>query len=576
MNLLRLYVIGVALCGAILLHAQTQQGYVKTLGRPNQKGQALSGVTIRVKGGHNAVLSSRDGTFALTLTGKKLGESYQLQQVQKQGYELCEQGVIGRSYAYSDQVALAITMVNSRQLQADKERIETKAFEVAEKTYQSRLSLLEQQREQNAVTIEQYREQLQHLQDKFEKYQSLIDQLADHYARVDYDHLDETERTVNLCIENGDLERADSLLRQLGVYQLVEDIDRRLKSGHQLMTEANREREAVEKQQEKDAEYLYQLYTIALARYDNDKAGFYIETRAKLDTMNAVWQFDAAYYLQKQNQYGKSSSYYERTLQLFRQLAQSNVKIYETKVTTVLNNLANLYTDSRRYVDAEKMYKEVLELRQRLVQSNPQLYESDYAHTLNNLAVLYYRTRRYADSEPMFKEALEIRQRLAQVNPQTYESDVAMTLNNLAAMYNDSQRYVEAESMYLEALEIKQRLAQSDPQRYEPDLALTLNNLALLYTKIKRYTEGEAKYKEALAIYHRLVQRNPQAYEPYMAQTLLNLAIQYYNTKRYAEAKAMYQESLAIYQRLAEHSPQVYKSKITNIQIVLKLMASHL
>ena len=531
MNLLRLYVIGVALCGAILLHAQTQQGYVKTLGRPNQKGQALSGVTIRVKGGHNAVLSSVDGTFALTLTGKKLGESYQLQQVQKQGYELCEQGVIGRSYAYSDQVALAITMVNSRQLQADKERIETKAFEVAEKTYQSRLSILEQQREQNAVTIEQYREQLQHLQDKFEKYQSLIDQLADHYARVDYDHLDETERTVNLCIENGDLERADSLLRQLGVYQLVEDIDRRLKSGHQLMTEANREREAVEKQQEKDAEYLYQLYTIALA---------------------------------------------ERTLQLFRQLAQSNAKIYETKVTTVLNNLANLYTDSRRYVEAEKMYKEVLELRRRLVQSNPQLYESDYAHILNNLAVLYYKTRRYADSEPMFKEALEIRQRLAQVNPQTYESDVAMTLNNLAAMYNDSQRYVEAESMYLEALEIKQRLAQSDPQRYEPDLALTLNNLALLYTKIKRYTEGEAKYKEALAIYHRLVQRNPQAYEPYMAQTLLNLAIQYYNTKRYAEAKAMYQESLAIYQRLAEHSPQVYKSKITNIQIVLKLMASHL
>ena len=88
MNLLRLYVIGVALCGAILLHAQTQQGYVKTLGRPNQKGQALSGVTIRVKGGHNAVLSSSDGAFALTLIGKKLGESYQLQQVQKQGYEL--------------------------------------------------------------------------------------------------------------------------------------------------------------------------------------------------------------------------------------------------------------------------------------------------------------------------------------------------------------------------------------------------------------------------------------------------------------------------------------------------------
>lgn len=39
------------------LQAQTQQGYVKTLGRPNQKGVALSGVSIRFRGEHNAVLS---------------------------------------------------------------------------------------------------------------------------------------------------------------------------------------------------------------------------------------------------------------------------------------------------------------------------------------------------------------------------------------------------------------------------------------------------------------------------------------------------------------------------------------
>ena len=32
------------------LQAQTQQGYVKTLGRPHQKGVALNGVSIRIRG----------------------------------------------------------------------------------------------------------------------------------------------------------------------------------------------------------------------------------------------------------------------------------------------------------------------------------------------------------------------------------------------------------------------------------------------------------------------------------------------------------------------------------------------
>ena len=63
------------------LFAQTQQGYVKTLGRPEKKGEALGGVTVRVKGSHNAVVSDANGTFSMLMTDKKNGDSYSLQQV---------------------------------------------------------------------------------------------------------------------------------------------------------------------------------------------------------------------------------------------------------------------------------------------------------------------------------------------------------------------------------------------------------------------------------------------------------------------------------------------------------------
>ena len=53
----RIYTLLIISSLAVGCLAQTQKGFVKTLGRPNQKGVALSGVTVRVKGAHNAVLS---------------------------------------------------------------------------------------------------------------------------------------------------------------------------------------------------------------------------------------------------------------------------------------------------------------------------------------------------------------------------------------------------------------------------------------------------------------------------------------------------------------------------------------
>ncbi len=63
---------------------QTQQGCVKTLGRPDKKGEPLSGVSVRAKGEHNPVLSKEDGKLTLLLAGKKNGDAYALQEVQKE------------------------------------------------------------------------------------------------------------------------------------------------------------------------------------------------------------------------------------------------------------------------------------------------------------------------------------------------------------------------------------------------------------------------------------------------------------------------------------------------------------
>ena len=141
------------------LPAQTQQGHVRTLGRPDKKSKALKGVTIRVKGQHNPVLSDSIGSFSLLMTGLKNGDAYTLQQVQKSGYELNETSLIGQQQAFSDKVPLEIVMVSLNQLQADKQRIENNAYKAAEKNFNAKLKQLEEQFNSNSISIEKYQEE---------------------------------------------------------------------------------------------------------------------------------------------------------------------------------------------------------------------------------------------------------------------------------------------------------------------------------------------------------------------------------------------------------------------------------
>lgn len=193
-------------------YGQTLNGYVKTLGRPGKPGVSLSGVIVRVRGNMNAVVSGTNGRFSLLMPDKNDGDALILQQVRKQGYELCDRELIGRKLVFSTRVPIEIVMVNSEELAANKRKIEQKAYHVAERNYQNRLKQLEQQLEQQSINVEQYRHELKTLQDHYEKYQSLISHMADRYARTDYDHLDSIDIVINQCIENGELERADSLI----------------------------------------------------------------------------------------------------------------------------------------------------------------------------------------------------------------------------------------------------------------------------------------------------------------------------------------------------------------------------
>ena len=247
-------------------YGQSQQGYVKTQGRPNRPGVPLSGVTIRARGTINSVFSGQDGRFSILMPEKKDGDVLVLQQVRKLGYELCDRELVGRQIVFSTHVPIEIVMVNSEELAANKRRIEQKSYQVAERNYQNRLKQLEQQLKQQTINVEQYRVELEVLQDRYEKYQMLISNMAERYARTDYDHLDSIDIVINQCIENGELERADSLIHTVFDPNTViernraakAEIQERMQLAQDIIDKANADIEAIRR----DSVYAKRVITL--------------------------------------------------------------------------------------------------------------------------------------------------------------------------------------------------------------------------------------------------------------------------------------------------------------------------
>ena len=81
--------------------AQTQQGYVKTRGRLAANGTTipgtrLSGATITFKG-NRTVISGGNGVFTFAVPSK----TFCITNVQKNGYQLYDQDLLGKAHKYS-------------------------------------------------------------------------------------------------------------------------------------------------------------------------------------------------------------------------------------------------------------------------------------------------------------------------------------------------------------------------------------------------------------------------------------------------------------------------------------------
>lgn len=558
-----------ALFIAVMGFGQTQQGYVKTIGRmvngKYEPGEGLTGAVVSIQNHNPVIVQNRDGSFSF-LVPKEM--KFHIDSVNKKGFELLDYSQL-RTHTYCGDT-LWLTMENPAKQQAylrEKQREWQRNLESVQRRLEDSIQNLN-------ISLEEKNKKLAEIDQQREVNEKYIQELAKYYSTIDYDRISDFQRQIISLLEGGDYAKARQLIHAKGdIKKRWEAIKQKEKAEAQkdaeilMQIETNEKAKAGTALEKTDlGQDCYSLFQTHLMEHHFDSAAYYIEFRANVDTTNAQWQFDAAYFFSMQMDYKDAIPYYERALNIYRGKDSEDLQSYGIEMAYTLNNLANIYsnTDPTLIATSEDMFEEALDICDELLDAKYNEANAPKMLALSNLMQLYANSRRYSESENLFMEGIELYQSiqydtLLMSNP----SMVTALLSLLENGYGLSLRggyYISPEmaEQTLNAMTAKFSLddliefAEEDIEVYGPTIIRAASIMADLHFKAQQLDRSEELLKKTVEIAKKLAQGNPDAYSPGFVQQLQSLGYYYLNTGRFEESKPLFEEALETCRQLME------------------------
>lgn len=512
----RLFLLFAAIMLSIGLPAQTQQGYVKTKGRLAKDGsiipgQGLKGATVSIKGRTTVLVNADDGSFSFPVPETQ----FRVDSVKKKGYQLVDMDALSKAYKHSPNPIYFVMETPEQQLQ-DQLDAETKIRHNLQKLLLDKEEEIENLRKQNKISQEEYQQALQKLYSAQSTNEQLISNMAKRYSEIDYDQLDDFYRQVSFYIENGELVKADSLLKSRGdITQQVDDI---LQRGQTIMEQDEQLQKAKTVQQadiDEAALRCYSYYETFAAQYQNDTAVYFLKLRASLDTTNVEWSDDAGEYLCVYlGHYDQALTYEYRAL---RNVIEHNGET-DIQVARLYNSIGKIYIELGQYTDALDCFDKALAISISSVGTSHTIITSSI---YNNIGLVYTSIGDYSKALEYFNMSLIIKNEIfGESHPKLLH-----TYSNIGAVYYGMGWYKTALEYFIKALTLCEDLES-------PTAATLLTNVGRSYDEIGDFAKGLEYQEAALRLREKLLGLN----HPDVADSYLDLGTHYKKQGDYAKA----------------------------------------
>lgn len=551
----RFFLIVCLLVSISAVFAQTQHGYVKTRGRMNVNGTVvpgtrLTGATITFKG-RSSVTSGTNGVFTFAVPNK----TFCITNVQKKGYQLYDNDLLGRNYNYSSN-DLLVVMDTPDNVLADRLESEKKIRRTLRRQLQEKEDEIEALKVQHKITEEQYRNQLQELYATQENNERLISAMAERYSTLDFDQMDDFQRRVAAYIQNGELTRADSLLNTKGSMEErsaeLDRMDEAIKADKEDIVRRQKLHEesiAMKARVLEDfAADCYSRYEMCLMQHKNDSASYWLELRASKDTLNCDWQIEAGDAIWKfQENFVVALRHYVLALNTIK------VKYGEINrdVAKIYNKIGKVYLPQSKE-KALDYFQKAFDIQNQILDNN----HIDKVETYRCLSEVYrYKDKDYELAIDMLQKALDI----ATVYYGEISWEVADIYSAMGSVYDLASHYGKAVESYTRANSIREKLSNKD------DVHMVNTHL----TNARLYHSNPALYiKHCLKALDLLIQ-NFGEYYPQVATVCFMIGSQYNNMSDYDNALLYISRAANIYLKVFGKNHEATKAAKESIGYIL-------
>lgn len=511
---------------AVTAFSQTQQGYVKTKGRMDSKGnlipgQGLKGATVSIKGRTTILVNADDGAFSFPVPNTQ----FYVNSVRKKGYQLVDMEACPRSYKYSSNPIYIVMETPEQQLQ-DKLDAERKIRRNLQKQLQEREDEIEDLKAKQKISDEEYRQALQKLYQNQENNEQLVSDMAKRFSELDYDQLDEFYRQVSYYIEKGELVKADSLLSTRG--DITEQVGGILRRGQALREEKEQLQKAEAVQQadlDEAAQRCYSYFETYASQHLNDTAAYYLELRASLDTTNVDWQNETGRFIQDYlGDYELAMSYYRAAMR------QSLIQGNDDFVLITYNYIGNLYIQLGKYHEALLCHKQALPLTNSLYGNDSP--ESSYVY--GNIALVYSYLGALDSALYYINKALPI----LEATKGQENLDVADAYSIIGNIYSDVDPD-KAMLYYKKSLNVNSRIFGVE----HPHVALDFNNIGYAFSLHNEFDSALYYYKKAMTIQEKTIGKM----HPQLGITYSNIGYVLIKQDKCLEAENYFNKAMSIF-----------------------------
>lgn len=526
---------------------KTQTALVRTRVTSDMKGGApIAGAEVKMKDG-NRHTSGKDGRFSFPVRGK-----FEIESATKEGYVMIDPKYLKNFTTYSEN-AIPVIMEERSKLNRETirqtQRINKQLSDENERLMQLNDSLLKA----NAITEAKYDSLEQARGNDYLNKIDMVREMAEAFANIDYEILEEYDRQVYRALSEGDFVRAFELLKSHKsveeLKQEIADADAAIKATEEMLSSAKQGRDAKVKEA---ADQCYRWYEYYKARFMNDSAAYYLEQRATLDTNNIEWQLDVGgFYQEYLAQYDKALSYFymanrqdpsnaknlnnigavyyelgdtESALSYFNKALIIND---ESINSTIYNHIGLVYDFMAKYNDALIYFKKSLHADSIMNgANNPSMKES-----FNNIGIVYFNKGEYEMALDNYNKALSL-------SLDTSCLHYLVTLNNIGNVYTTISNFDLAERYYQRALAIGVKIVGEK----HPSTATTYDNLGVLYSKKGDLEKAMECHVKAMKIYKDVLGENSLS----LSYTYNNIAGVFMRQKNYDSTIVILKKSLNI------------------------------